>query len=81
MKFKLFSNAVISRDLPDYHLHRGDIGVLVEHVQKPGEEDGYIIELFDVQGKTIDVVPVLESWLELPQTNTILTYRQLDNVA
>jgi hypothetical protein len=81
MKFNLFSNVVIGRDLPAYHLRQGDVGVVVEYVENPGKEDGYILELFDSQGKTIDVVPVLESWLELPKANTILTYRELDKAA
>jgi hypothetical protein len=81
MKYELFSNVVIGRDLPEHQLRRGDVGVVVEYVEKPEAEDGYIVEVFDVCGQTIDVVPVLESWLESPRKNTVLTYRELDKVA
>ncbi len=78
MKFNLFSRAILTNDFPQYGLKRGDVGVVVEHVERLTQEDGYIIEFFDAQGQTVDVVPVLESDLELPRSNTILTYRELD---
>ena len=81
MKFNLFSRAVLTKDFPQYGLKHGDMGVVVEHIARATEEDGYIIEFFDGQGQTVDVVPVLESDLELPRPNTILTYRELDRVA
>lgn len=81
MKFNLFSRAVLSRDFPQYGLKQGDVGVVVEYVDRSTEEDGYIIEFVDAQGQTVDVVPLLESDLELPRSNTILTCRGLDRVA
>ena len=81
MKYDLFSGVVINHDLPEYNLRGGDVGVVVECIEKPNTETGYIIELFDVQGETVDVVPVLESWVEQPRQKNILTYRELDKVA
>ena len=81
MKFNLFGRAILAKDFPQYALKRGDVGVVVEHVDHSTEEDGYIIEFFDAQGQTVDVVPFLESDLELPRSNTILTYRELDRAA
>ena len=81
MKFPLFSTVTISHDLPDFALRRGDVGTVVEYIERPNEEDGYIIELFDVSGNTIEVVPMLESWLEEPRPNTILTFREVEKVA
>ena len=81
MKFDLFNRAVLTNDFPQYGLKRGDVGIVVEHVERSSEEDGYIIEFFDAQGQTVDVVPFLESDLELPRSNTILTYRELNRVA
>ncbi|MVM38448.1 DUF4926 domain-containing protein [Spirosoma sp. HMF3257] len=81
MKFNLFSRAILTKDFPQYGLKHGDMGVVVEHIARPTEEDGYIVEFFDAQGQTVDVVPFLESDLEQPRSNTILTYRELDRVA
>jgi hypothetical protein len=81
MKFNLFSRAILTKNFPQYGLKQGDMGIVVEYIERSTEEDGYIIEFFDAQGQTVDVVPVLESDLELPRSNTILTYRELDRVA
>ena len=81
MKFNLFSRAILTKDFPQYGLRHGDMGVVVEHIGRSTDEDGYIIEFFDAQGQTVDVVPVLESDLELPRSNTVLTYRELDRAA
>ena len=81
MRFDLYSRAVLAKDLPEHGLKQGDVGVVVEHIARSTGEDGYIIEFFDAQGQTVDVVPLLESDLELPRPNTILTYRELNRAA
>ncbi|AQG78107.1 hypothetical protein AWR27_01310 [Spirosoma montaniterrae] len=81
MKFKLFSRAVLTKDFPEYGLKKGDMGVIVEYVARSSAEDGYIIEIFDAQGQTVDVVPLMESDLEHPRPNTVLTYRELKRAA
>ena len=81
MKFELFKRAVLSKDFPQYGLRQGDVGIVVEHVVRINQEDGYILEFFDAQGNTIDVLPVIESDLEAPRANTILTYREMNRAA
>jgi len=82
MKFPLYSRVVLTNDFPEDHLKKGDIGVVVEHLPAPdGTNDGYILELFDAQGTTVGVLPVMESDLEFPRRNTVLTFRELDEVA
>ena len=81
MKYNLFSSVVINHDLPEYNLRRGDVGVAVESIEKPNAETGYITELLGVQGETVDIVPVPESWVEQPRQRNILTYRELDKAA
>ncbi len=82
MKFPLYSRVVLATDFPEDHLKKGDIGVVVEHLPAPdGTNDGYILEIFDAQGNTVGVLPVVESDLESPRRNTVLTFRELDEVA
>jgi len=77
MIFNLFDRAILQKDFPEAGLKRGDVGIVVEHIIRDGDEDGYILEFFDAQGNTVDVFPVLESALEQPRPNTILTYREM----
>ena len=50
MTFNLFDRAILREDFPDVRLKRGDVGIVVEHIVREGEEDGYILEFFDAQG-------------------------------
>lgn len=81
MKFDLFQRAVLGKDFPQYGLKKGDMGIVVEHIAYADQNDGYILEFFDAQGNTIDVLPVLESDLDVPRPNTILTYREMTRAA
>ncbi|GAB4027993.1 DUF4926 domain-containing protein [Spirosoma koreense] len=81
MKFDLFSRAILNKDFPQYGLKKGDVGIVVEHIFRAGQDDGYILEFFDAQGNTVDVLPVLESDLEATRPNTILTYREMNRAA
>ena len=55
MILKELEHAVLTVDLPEYHLLEGDIGVIV---LVHGQGEGYEIEFFTLDGKTIDVVTV-----------------------
>ncbi|MEO8397167.1 MAG: DUF4926 domain-containing protein [Chloroflexota bacterium] len=47
--------AILTEDMPKYHLKAGDIGVVV-HVYSTG--DAYEVEFFTLDGQTLDVVTV-----------------------
>ena len=62
MKFNLFTQVRLIKDLPEYHLKSGDIGIIVEYYhQDDGGEDGYSLEGLITQ----DTVEVSESQIEL----------------
>ncbi len=67
MKFALYKDVVLTRDLPRKlsGLKRGDIVKLVEHHVARDGEDGYSAEVFNAVGDTIAVIMVPESALEL----------------
>jgi hypothetical protein len=77
MKFELYKDAVLTRDVPEYRLKRGDVVKLVDHhVARDGSE-GYSIEVFNAVGETIAVTAVPETALEALREDEILCARVL----
>jgi hypothetical protein len=77
MKFELYKDAVLTRDVPEHRLKRGDIVKLVDHhVARDGSE-GYSIEVFNAVGDTIAVTAVSESSLERLREDEVLSARVL----
>lgn len=66
MPFDLYSDVIVTSDLPEEGLKAGDVGTVVERHVVPGLEDGYSVEFFDMTGKTVAVVTVRESLLRAP---------------
>ena len=63
MTLKLFERVVLTEDIPQYNLRKGDVARIVEHYPRPeDQEDGYSLEGF----KTIlnDTVEVRASQIE-----------------
>ena len=77
MKLELYKDAVLTRDVPEHRLKRGDIVKLVDHhVARDGSE-GYSIEVFNALGETIAVTAVPETALEALREDEILCARVL----
>jgi len=77
MKFELYTDAVLTRDVPKYRLRCGDVVKLVDHhVARDGSE-GYSIEVFNAVGETIAVTAVPEASLEPLREDEILCARVL----
>jgi len=67
MAFELYSDVILTRDVPDCGLRAGDIGTLVErHVVSGVAEEGYSVEFFDMTGNTVAVVTVPAGALRRP---------------
>lgn len=66
MPLELYSDAILTVDLPDEELKAGDVGTVVDRHVVLGMEDGYSIEFFDMTGSTVAVVTVPESSLRAP---------------
>ncbi len=78
MKFELYKDMVLTRDLPSERLKRGDIVKLVEHHPgRPGQEDGYSAEVFNALGDSIAVITVPESALETLREDEVCCVRPL----
>ena len=66
MYHELFTDVILTGDLPDQDLRAGDVGTVVDHHSAPGMEDGYSVEFFDMTGQTVGVVTVPTSLLRAP---------------
>ncbi len=64
MRFELYTEVVLARDLPELGLRRGDLVKLVDHHVAPDGEEGYSIEVFNAVGETIAVSSVPANALE-----------------
>lgn len=76
-QFPLFSTVILTKDFPEYQFMKGDVATVVEFI----EPSGYILEVFDNQGNTLDVIPVLASDIALPKPHAVVNYRDYASVA
>ena len=79
MKFPLYKDVVLLKDMPEEGLKRGDIGTVVAFHPVEGGVDGYTLEFFNALGETITVVTVPESAIRAFGTNDILAVRQFQD--
>ena len=77
MKFPLFSRVALAADVPAEGIRRGDLATVVEHHPAPlaGGEPGYSIEVFNALGKTVAVLTVAETHLEVLRDDEVLSVR------
>jgi hypothetical protein len=77
MKLELYKDAVLTCDLPEHRLRRGDIVKLVDHHVAPDNTEGYSIEVFNAVGDTIAVTSVPTAALETLREDEVLSARML----
>ena len=79
MKFQLYKQVALARDIPEDGLRRGDIATVVDHhpTPKPGGEEGYSLEVFNAVGDTIVVTVVPESAIEALREDQVFSVRPL----
>ncbi len=77
MKLELYTDAMLTCDLPQHRLRRGDVVKLVECHVAPDGTEGYSIEVFNAVGDTIAVTAVSASSLEALREDEILCARLL----
>jgi len=77
MKLELYTDAVLTEDVPEYRLKHGDIVKLVDHHVTPDGTEGYSIEVFNALGDTLAVTAVPASALEPLREDEVLCARPL----
>jgi hypothetical protein len=72
----LYSRVSLNRDFPEYNLRQGDIATFIDTVPAPDDsEEGYILEVFNALGESVDVVTVPKSAISPLRPDEILTVR------
>ena len=77
MKYKLFEEVVLRKDIHEKKLKKGDVATVVEYHPVSGGEDGYSLEVFNAVGDTIAVITVPESIIEPLTEDEIFSVRSL----
>ena len=77
MKYELFEEVVLLKDIPEKKLKQGDVATIIEHHPVTDDEDGYSLEIFNALGDTIAVITVPESAIALLTENEIFSVRSL----
>ena len=77
MPIELYQDVILTKPLPEYDLYAGDVGVAVDRHSVPGKEPGYSVEFFDMTGRTVAVVTVVEHFLRVPTPDDRPSTRQL----
>ena len=76
-QFPLYSQVILTKNFPQFGFLKGDVATVVEFI----EPSGYILEIFDNQGDTLDILPVLESDISFPKPHTVVNYREYAFIA
>lgn len=78
MKPELYTRIVLTCDVPAEGLHRGDLAWVVDYLPHPAQgEEGAIIEIFNVLGKSLRVAIVPISAIAPVQADQVPTVREL----
>jgi hypothetical protein len=77
MTYKLFEEVVITKDIPERRLKKGDVATIVEHHPVSDGENGYSLELFNALGDTIAVITLPESAIQPLTVDEIFSVRSL----
>ncbi len=77
MRYELFKEVVLTKDIPEKRLKRSDVATVVEHHPVSDGEDGYSLEIFNALGDTIAVITVPESAIELLTEDEIFSVRSV----
>lgn len=77
MKFPLYTDVALTRDVPEHRLRRGDVVRLVEHHIAPDGEEGYSAEVLGAKGKTLAVIGIEAKALEALRDDEVLSVRAL----
>lgn len=75
---ELYQRVALNQDLPDHCLKQGDVATLIDIVPHPNDgEMGYVLEVFNAVGESIDTIIVPQSAVVPLQANEILSVRSL----
>jgi hypothetical protein len=78
----LYQRVSLAQDVPEYHLKKGDIATFIDTVPHPTDgEEGYILEIFNALGESINTVIVPKSTVVELKADEILSVRSLAEIS
>jgi Domain of unknown function (DUF4926) len=80
MALEMYQDAILTVDLPEHGLCKGDLGTVVERHLVPDLEEGYSVEFFDMTGRTVAVLTLPAHQLRSPTTADRPSTRTLSGV-
>ena len=81
MKFELYKEVALTRDIPTENLKKDDVAILVDYVPHPtGGEEGAILEIFNAVGESIAVATVPISAIAPLRPDQVPAVRPLEAV-
>jgi hypothetical protein len=81
MRYALFTEMALSRELPERDLRRGDIVRIISDHLFPDGRPGYSIEVCNAVGDTVAVTAVDEAALEPLNSDQLFTVRRMTAAA
>jgi hypothetical protein len=79
-RLELYQEVVLRHDIADQSLCAGDVAMLVDYVEHPGQgEAGAVLEIFNSLGESIGVAIVPESSIEPLRANYVPAVRLLSS--
>jgi len=81
MKIDLYQDVVLTTDVRKYNLYKGDIAKVVDIVQGKGSKpNAYILESYNLLGKTIAVFTLPKHLVEPLSANKVFHARVMEYV-
>jgi hypothetical protein len=81
MKYALYTEMALGRDLPEHGLRRGDVVRIIDDCLCAGGREGYSVEVCNAVGETVAVTAVDEAVLEPLEADQIFTIRRMTTAA
>ncbi len=81
MRPELYTQVVVTQDIPKEHLKQGDLAMFIDVLSHPGGgQDGAILEIFNAVGESIAVVTVPISAIEPLRPEYVPSVRLIEPV-
>ena len=74
-EFKLYTQVQLVKPLPKYDFQIGDVAIIVDYANDKQGNKGYILEFFDSNGITLQVLAVPQDTIALPPEHAVVNYR------
>jgi hypothetical protein len=75
---ELYQRVSLNKDFLEHNLKKGDIATLIDKVPHPsGGEEGYVLEIFNAVGESINIIIVPITAVEVLREDEILSVRPL----